>query len=198
MPEGISFVKPTLELQFSFDEVMSPIIQSEKGVGPFSEAIELALYEAVSVLAKLIVDETPVNLGHLSGAISQSKEVWYGDQVWYGQVSDGGIQYAEPVEFGYGPFPGGKGPSKKMVDSMELWIVRKQLKWYRSLRSGGSVPMTSRQMAWALSWHFAKHGNEGAHMFEKGIKAAIPHVDKIWSMLMDELQVIWGSTGGYD
>lgn len=190
--EGISFFKPQLVLDFEFPALISEIILVERGQGPFSDAIELSMYEAISVIAKLVVDETPVNLGHLSAAISQSKDISYGKNAWYGEVSDGGIAYAPPVEYGIEPFKGGKGPSRKMVDNLTLWIVRKQIQWYRKRKKGGDVKMTSEQMAWALAWHIARHGTEGAHMFEKGVKAAIPHVNKIWENLLDELTKKWG------
>lgn len=189
--EGVKVFEPVLDLQFELPEVIAEIVQSEKGEGPFSEAILLSLEESTSLLAKLITDETPVNFGHLRGAISQSKSVYYGESVFYGEVSDGGIRYAIPREYGSDPFYP-KKPSREMVKSIELWIVRKQIQWYRALRSGKSVPMSPRDMAWALSWHIAKNGTEGAHMFEKGMKAAEPHIRRHWEQLMDQLVTLWG------
>ncbi len=188
MARGRSLFDAELTLEFDFDDAISEIVLSEHGQGPFSAKIELSMWEAVSILAKSVVDETPVNFGHLSGAISQAKEVNYSERFrgWLGEVGDGGIQYAEPIEYGYPPFAG-KGPSKAMVQSIELWIVRKQIQWYRN-----GKPIPTESMAWALSWHFAKHGNEGFEMFKKGIENAAPVVDKIWGNLMDDLVTTWG------
>lgn len=190
MPQGISHFTPELVLDYEIKDLFAEIVLSEQGRGPFSDAIMLRMHEATSLLAKLIVDETPVNFGHLSGAISQSPTVFYGDKTFYGEVSDGGIEYAIPVEYGVQPFTG-KGPSRKMVENLQLWIVRKQLQWYKTLKSGKTVKLTPEQMAWALAWHIAKTGTEGAFMFKKGLDQAKPHIDRLWEDLIGDLQVIW-------
>ena len=186
--KGRGLFDVSLTLDFDFDDVISEIVMSEHGKGEFSAKIELSMWEAVSVLAKAVVDETPVNFGHLSGAISQAKEVTYAEryQGWLGEVGDGGIQYAEPVEYGYPPFSGGKGPSRKMVESIMLWIIRKRIQW---TKNGKPVPTES--MAWAMAWHFAKNGNEGFEMFKKGVKNSKPMIGKIWGNLMDDLVTTW-------
>ena len=189
--KGASFLpEPRLILEYDLPKMISEIVQSEKGEGPFSDAIRLSMWEAINVIAKLVVDETPVNLGHLATGISKAKDVTYGNGVWYGEVGDSGVPYAIPVE--YGRAPGGKQPP---VDDIAYWILRKQLQWYRTLKSGQQKKMSLNDMAWALAKHIAKEGTEGAFMFKKGVEAAKPHVDRIWANLLVELERLWNSGG---
>lgn len=193
--QGTPFIKPPeLVLEFDIPSFIADIVASERGEGPISEAILLNLEESTRLIAKLVTDETPVNFGHLRGAIGQSVHVWYGDHAYYGEVSDGGIRYAMPVEYGAKPFYPPKRPPQQMADSLQLWIVRKQLQWHRTTKTK-TVPMSPEQMAWALAWHIAKTGSEGAHMFKKGLEKAEPHIRKNWDKLLDELLIIWGQWG---
>lgn len=169
----------------NFEDMYADILLMEKGQGPFSRIVELALNEAVSVLAKLIVDNTPSNTGLLSGAISQAKDVYYAQQVWYGEVGDGGIPYAAPVEYGREP---GKQPPK---DSIKLWILRRMIQWYRDGKK-----MTPDQMAFALARHIGEEGTEPVEMYKKGLKEAEPYIEKIWDQMIEDIVREWGRWQG--
>ena len=176
-----------LVLDFTFDELIAPLVQSAQGEGPMADTIEAGMWAAVDTLAQAIVMETPVNTGILSGAISQAKEVTFGNSVWMGVVSDGGIAYGLPVEFGRKP---GRQPP---IEPLEFWIKRKGIQWSRKLKSGRTVPMTTNQMAWALAIHIAAHGTKGAFMFREGLRIATPAIDKIFQSTMDDIAQKWGT-----
>jgi hypothetical protein len=176
-------------LNFTFDELIAPLVRSAQGEGPIADTIEAGMWAAVDTLAQAIVMETPVNVGHLSTAISQAKSVTYGDSVWTGVVSDGGIAYGLPVE--YGRKPGRRPP----IEPIEFWIKRKGIQWSRTLKSGKTVPMTTNQMAWALAMHIAAHGTKGAFMFREGLRIATPAIDKIFQGIVDNIAQKWGAAG---
>jgi hypothetical protein len=176
-----------LVLDFTFPELLAPLIDSAQGKGPIADAITAGMWAAVDTLAEAIVMETPVNVGHLSTAISQAKSVNFGNSVWTGIVSDGGIAYGLPVEFGRKP---GRRPP---IEPIEFWIKRKGIQWSRKLKSGKTKPMTTNQMAWALAMHIAAHGTKGAFMFREGLRIATPAIDKIFQDTMDEMAQKWGA-----
>lgn len=184
--KGISFFEPSIEIESSLAVELQPFIDAERGSGPVSDMIELRVHEVTELMAKLIAAETPVNLGVLAAGIAQSGSVSYGKKAWYGEVTDGGVPYSIPVEFGVQPFKN-KGPSKDMIRSLELWILRRQLKWFD--KAGRA--MSPNQMAWALGWHIAKTGTDGTEMFLKGVQQAKPHVEKILAGLMDDIEAWW-------
>ena len=181
--------QPDLVLDFTFPELLAPLIDSAQGRGPIADTVTAGMWAAVDTLAQAIVMETPSNTGILSTAISQAKEVHFGDSVWTGTVSDGGVAYGLPVEFGRKP--GGK-ISLKMVDSLEFWIKRKGIQWSRKLKSGKAKPMTANQMAWAIAVHISVHGTKGAFMFREGLRIATPAIDQIFAGIMDDIAKIWG------
>lgn len=178
-----------LVLDFTFPELIAPLIKSASGEGPIADTIEAGMWAAVATLAQAIVMETPVNFGHLSAAIGQAKSVSYGDSVWTGTVSDGGIAYGLPVEFGRKP---GRRPP---IEPLELWIKRKGIQWSRKLKSGRVVPMSTNQMAWALALHIAAHGTKGAFMFREGLRIANPSIDRIFEGIVDDIARQWGAAG---
>lgn len=186
MLQGVSPFTPEIVFEDTFSHLVADLVDAEEGEGPIADEIYTSMVEATSLVAKLISEETPVNLGHLSGAIAQATDVNYGGRVWQGEVGDGGIPYGFSVNFGRKP---GKMPP---VDDIEYWIIRKQLQWHRTLASGQSKAMTTREMAWALAKHIAKEGTDGVFMFEEGVKKAKPHVEAIWGDLMDRIEQVWG------
>jgi hypothetical protein len=181
MTQDTKWFDGELVIQANFEDMVQDILLMEKGQGPFSRIVELALNEAVMVLAKLIVDNTPSNTGALSGAISQAKSVYYESGVFYGEVGDGGIPYAAPVEYGRKP---GKQPP---VEDIKLWVLRKQLQWYRD-----GKPMSVDQMAWSLARHIGKEGTEAVEMYKKGLEQSKPQVDIIWERMLDDIIREWG------
>lgn len=176
-----------LILDFNFPELIAPLIESADGEGPVADIILAGMWAAVDTLAQSITLETPVNLGHLSTAISQAKTVEYGQSVWTGTVSDGGIAYGLPVEFGRKP---GRQPP---IEPLEFWIKRKGIQWSRKLASGRTVPMTTNEMAWAMAIHIATHGTKGAFMFKKGLEIAQPAIDQIFASILDDIAEMWGA-----
>lgn len=176
-----------LELDFEWPDVIAPIVDSLDGEGPFADIIMADMWAAVDVLTQVIVDETPVQSGLLSAAISQAKTVDYGEGVWTGVVSDGGVEYGLPVEFGRAA---GRPPP---VEPIELWIKRKGIQWSRTTASGQVVPLTTNQMAWALVMHIAREGTQGAFMFREGMRIATPAIEQIYSHMLDAIVARWGA-----
>jgi hypothetical protein len=138
MTQDTKWFDGDLVIQANFEDMAKDILLMEKGQGPFSRIVELALNEAVMVLAKLIVDNTPSNTG-------------------------------------------------APVDDIKLWVLRKQLQWYRD-----GTPMTVDQMAWALARHIGKEGTEAVEMYKKGLAASKPTVDIIWERMLDDIIREWG------
>lgn len=183
-------MKTDLVLDFSFPELIAPFVESADGEGPIADIIAAGMWAAVDTLAQSISMETPVNFGHLSGAISQAKTVEYGQSAWTGTVSDGGVTYGWPVE--YGRPPGPRMPLEGIA-SLELWVKRKGLQWTRKLKSGGTTPMTANQMAWAIAVHISKHGQEGKFMFREGLRLSTPAIDQIFASILDDIATMWGA-----
>ena len=182
-------IEAHLVLDFEFADVIADIVDSEGGVGPIADAILATSWAGVDLLAEQITVRTPVNTGNLSTAISQAKSVDYGDGVWEGAVTDGGVPYGLPVEYGRAP---GKMPP---VDDIEYWVIRRGIKFTRKLKNGSEVPLDSRQTAWIIAMSIAKRGSKGAHMFREGFRAAEPHLERLWDDLMDEIERIWNEGG---
>ena len=111
----------------------------------------------------------------------------YGEGVWTGVVSDGGVEYGLPVEFGRAA---GRPPP---VEPIELWIKRKGIQWSRTTASGQVVPLTTNQMAWALVMHIAREGTQGAFMFREGMRIATPAIEQIYSHMLDAIVARWGA-----
>lgn len=191
-----------IELQREFDvpDLYKDFVLAAEGRGPVAREIRSILWTAVNLLAEQIVVRTPSNTGNLSGAISQAKQVTFGEGAWEGVVTDGGVPYGLPVN--YGRKPGRRPP----VDDIEYWVVRKKLQWMIP-RKSGLRPATTREMAWAIAMSIALHGtfrrgtfhddgsfsHEGPpKMFERGMAAASPHIDKLWVELLDRIAEQWG------
>lgn len=187
--------EPALTLDFSFPDLVADLLLAGSGTGPVADAVTDTMYAGVSLLAGQISALTPVNIGVLSGAIAQAQEVQFGRGIWEGVVSDGGVAYAEPVEYGQKPGGPKARPSKEMVDSIEFWVKRKGLGWSRTLKSGKQVPLSTRSMAWAIATHIRIHGKEGVFMFQKGFDASVPHIERMLNDLMVEIGQMWAGKG---
>lgn len=189
-----------LQRDFDVPELYEDFVLLAGGRGPLAREIRTALWTGVNLLAEQIVVRTPSNTGNLSGAISQAKHVTYGRGVWEAVVTDGGVPYGLPVN--YGRKPGRRPP----IDDIEYWVIRKKIQWMIPLKRGPR-PATTREMAWAIAMSIAMYGtfrrgtynddgsfsHEGPpRMFERGMEAASPHIDKLWSELLDKIADHWG------
>lgn len=188
-----------LQRQFEIPDLYKDFVLMAGGRGPLAREIRRILWTGVNLLAEQIVVRTPSNTGNLSGAISQAKHVAYGDGVWEAAVTDGGVPYGLPVN--YGRKPGRRPP----IDDIEYWVIRRKIQWMIP-RKKGPRRATTREMAWAIASSIALYGtfrrgtyaddgtflHEGPpKMFERGMDAAAPHIDKLWDELMDTITKHW-------
>jgi len=188
-----------LQRDFNIPDLYKDMVALAGGHGPLAREIRSTLWTAVNLLAEQIVVRTPSNTGNLSGAIAHDKEVSYGQGVWEAVVTDGGVPYGLPVN--YGRKPGRRPP----IDDIEYWVIRKRIQWMVP-RKSGARPATTREMAWAIAMSIALNGtfrrgtfnDDGTfshpgppQMFERGMEAAAPHIDKMFEKLMDRIAEIW-------
>lgn len=191
----------SLQREFDVPDIYKDFLLAVKGRGPMARDIRKVLWMGVNLLAEQITVRTPSNTGNLSGAISQAKTVSYGAGVWEAIVTDGGVTYGLPVN--YGRKPGRRPP----VDDIEYWVIRKKIQWFIDRKKKGPRPASTREMAWAIAMSISIYGtfrkgtynDDGSFshagppkMFERGMEAASPHVDKLWVSLLDKLAEHWG------
>ena len=69
------------------------------------------------------------------------------------------------------------------IGPIELWVIRKDLGWTYTTKSGKTVPMTTHQMAFVIARAIGRRGTKGAAMFHKGFRVALPHVERLWEGL---------------
>jgi hypothetical protein len=194
----------SLQKEFSIPDLYRDFVSLSGGRGPLAREIRETLWKAVNLLAEQIVVRTPSNTGNLSGAISQAKQVQYGRGVWEASVTDGGVPYGLPVN--YGRKPGRRPP----VDDIEYWVKRKKIQWMIDRKNKPPRPATTREMAWAIAVSIAMHGtfksgtyhDDGsfAHpgppmMFERGMEAAEPYIDDLFAELLDRIANHWQNQG---
>lgn len=190
-----------LQREFDVPDIYKDFLLAVKGRGPMARDIRKVLWMGVNLLAEQITVRTPSNTGNLSGAISQAKTVSYGAGVWEAIVTDGGVTYGLPVN--YGRKPGRRPP----VDDIEYWVIRKKIQWFIDRKKKGPRPASTREMAWAIAMSISLYGtfrkgtynDDGSFshagppkMFERGMEAASPYVDKLWVGLLDKLAEHWG------
>ena len=167
-----------------FDELLADLSDLERGKGPLTDRVVDTMEAGLSALLQAIVSRTPVGVsGNLRGSIAS---MWTGTPPMIeGEVATG-ILYGEPAEYG-------RKPGKAPVDMIgrgprggKIWAAKPGLElWVR--RVLGLQGAEARDAALAIAWHIAKHGTEGAHMFQDGFTDARPTIEALWERLLDDL-----------
>lgn len=153
-----------------WDELWHQLGDLENGRGEIGNLIVDAMVQSLSVLKQEIVVRTPANFGHLRGSIYTEIN---GTPANLEGMAATGILYGWPVERGRAP---GKWPPR---DAIELWVVRKGL-------AEANTP-EARSIAFLVARAIGQRGTKGAAMFYKGLEAATPAIDRIWSELLDSI-----------
>lgn len=122
----------------------------------------LALFESA------VIVETPVNVGNLRSSISS--EMRRTARGYQGKVTSP-LLYVSPVEFGRRP---GKPPP---TSAIKLWVIRKL----------GVSSAEADSVAFMVARSIGKRGTKGAFMFEKGYKARLSSVLRLWDNLADRI-----------
>lgn len=134
------------------------------------DAREMKVTEALALLEREIVMRTPRGAGpiHLGDSIFSRTRI---SGVRVTGIVGTPLEHGVPVELGTKPHFPPIGPLKH-------WVVRK-------LGITGDKEATS--VAYAIAWKIARHGTEGAHMFEKGFDASEGRVVRILGEIPDEI-----------
>ena len=125
--------------------------------------------KALALLERIVEQKTPEGAGpvHLRDTI-HGKTIAFGHKV--SGILGTPSPYGEPVEFGARPhFP--------PVAPLQHWVEKK-------LGLSGSE---AKSVAYAIASSIAKHGTEGAHMFEEGFDEARDDVLRILRSIPDEI-----------
>lgn len=133
----------------------------------FLEEFERGMNEALAVLEEQIAGRVPVNSGFLRSSIGTNL---YGeDMAIRGEVVSI-ASYGAAVEYGRKP---GKMPP---VAAIELWVRRKL---------GINNDKEARSVAYVIARAIGRRGTVGAHMFQLGMSAAAPYIEKIFDAAVD-------------
>lgn len=81
----------------NFDEIMNSLVEIDEN---FRDRAFGAMGNVGGVMATLVQDRTPVRFGNLKGAIKEDDPKIFGDEISV-EVTSGGVEYAEVIEFGY-------------------------------------------------------------------------------------------------
>jgi hypothetical protein len=176
------------ELRKNFDldrDLAQPIEQAEKFEGEIGQMLYSTLLAGLSAIEQQVIARTPVNFGHLRGSITR------GEIVRHGRSLEGDVRtpspYGLPVERGR---KAGKWPPR---DAIELWVVRKGLAQAGTREAGAIAFLIARAIGQGRSKGTA---NVGAHMFEEGLAAAEPEIERLFSELLDDVVGFLATAGG--
>jgi len=151
-----------LVIDVNIDEVIEFTNKLDRAPQVIAKHTKLAMHKSLSALGQPIATGTPVNTGALRG--SEATEIrGQGAEIW-GRIFTP-LEYGAPVEHGRKP---GKMPS---IDAIQYWVERK------GIANDGEDP---RQVAFLIARAIGRRGTKGAHMFEEGLKTALPHILRLW------------------
>ena len=149
-----------------FDELMRDLTSRYPDV--VADEMYKAMEKSLAVFHQAVTVETPVNTGALRAAMTT--DIVSSPVSLVGSVMNPLI-YAWPVERGRQP---GRMPP---VSAIELWVVRKL----------GIQSPESRGVAYVIARAIGKRGTAGAGMFWKGFQNALPRVEQLWDVLVDNI-----------
>ena len=148
-------------IDVNIDEVIAFTAKLDRAPQVIAKHTNLAMHKSLSALEQPIATGTPVNTGALRG--SETTEVRGRGAEIMGRIFTP-LAYGAAVEHGRKP---GKMPS---VDAIQYWVERKGI-------AGDEDP---RQVAFLIARAIGRRGTKGAHMFEEGLKTALPHILRLW------------------
>jgi len=155
-----------IELE-GFDELMKDL------VGRYPEIVADEMYKtmekSLAVFHQAVVVETPVNTGALRAATTT--DIVGSPVSLVGSVMNPLI-YAWPVERGRRP---GKMPP---LGPIAYWLYRKGIVTDRK---------EIRSAAFLVARAIGKRGTKGAGMFWHGFQNALPHVERLWDALPENI-----------
>jgi len=160
-----------------FDELYDDLDDLQGGGGPISQAILDTMLASLSMLEQNIVAETPVGVGGAAGLRGSIYQEIEGTPVQLDGMVATGIFYGWYVEEGRGP--GGPPP----FDPIHLWVKRKGI---RFMDKKGQ-PITTEATVNLIRWSIAKKGTKGAHMFQRGFDQSVPHIERMWDQLLEDI-----------
>ena len=123
---------------------------------------------AVDHTLEQVAGRTPVNYDLLRGSIATEVR---------GAAADIQGIVGTPLIYGW-PVEAGRAPGKMPpVDAIEYWVIRK----------GIASPPESQGVAFAIARAIGARGTVGRFMFEKGLEAATPVIEKEFEQVAERI-----------
>lgn len=177
-----SFSRPSWGIQVVLPDI--PLWVPDAARSVMTDLVLSTMRLALQTVAGHVSQEAPVAEGHLAQSFGADPATTTGGIELLGTDLNQGISgrvfsslpYAEVMEDGRRP---GAPISRIGIDAIGLWAQRKL----------GLSSKDANKAKWAIASAIIARGIQGTHYFDKGVKAATPTVEQLFTTLSEQIAV---------